>query len=424
MLHRVLSATRQRPLAPALRARLRYVVLRTLPWVFPRAMRPGSDPAHIAPSPPLPERSDYLVFGVIDWHLRLQRPQHLATRLAQAGHRVFYVSSNLIPAPGPGFRIEPLDPEGRLFQVHLRALGTTGIYYGLPGAPAVSQMAEGLRRLLDWAGARAPIRLLDHPFWLGPAERLGAGPLVYDRMDYHAGFGDWSPAQAAEEERLIQAADLTVVSSAWLAERTAPHARSLALIRNAGDWERFAFPPEGRFRDAAGRRVIGYYGAIAPWLDLELVASIARRFEDCQVLLIGHDQAGAAKRLAGFPNVSLPGEVPYADLPFYLHGFDCCLLPFRRIDLTLATNPVKLYEYLAAGLPVVVTDLPEMDQFGDLVRVARDTPDWLAAIESALGEAAGDPLRARRRDFASAQTWDARAEALMAAIKALGGIAS
>src|SRR3546814_20829229 len=120
------------------------------------------------------------------------------------------------------------------------------------------------------------------------------------------------------------------------------------------------FPHTARSR----ARIIGYYGSMADWFDVDLGRAVPREFPDCLVLLVGSDTAGVANRLADEPNVTMAGEVPYDRLPFYLHAFDLALLPFRIIPLTLATNPVEAYEYLAAGQPVVSVDLPELRQFG------------------------------------------------------------
>ena len=87
---------------------------------------------------------------------------------------------------------------------------------------------------------------------------------------------------------------------------------------------------------------------------------VARAYPDCLVLLVGNDTASVGARLADEPNVVLTGEVPYDRLPYYLHAFDLAMLPFKVMPLTLATNPVKVYEYLGAGKPVVSVDLPEM----------------------------------------------------------------
>ncbi|NBO65360.1 MAG: hypothetical protein EBU88_11055, partial [Acidobacteria bacterium] len=100
----------------------------------------------------------------------------------------------------------------------------------------------------------------------------------------------------------------------------------------------------------------------------------------------------------------------------YLYAFDVCLLPFRVIPLTLATNPVKVYEYLAAGKPVVCVDLPETMQFGDLVVRAATHNDFVAGIKRSLDEAwsaTGIDIAQRRRLFASEQTWRHRGESLL-----------
>lgn len=95
------------------------------------------------------------------------------------------------------------------------------------------------------------------------------------------------------------------------------------------------------------------------------------------------------------------GERPYQELPFYLHSFDVCLLPFQRIPLTLATNPVKVYEYLCAGKEVVCTDLPEVSQFGTLVHKAADHDAFIAAIRASLEQPGGTDAQAARQNLHS-----------------------
>src|SRR5690606_30161875 len=118
-----------------------------------------------------------------------------------------------------------------------------------------------------------------------------------------------------------------------------------------------------------------------------------------------NDTVDASAAFADLDNIRLVGEVPYAQLPYWLHGFDVALLPFRVIDLTMATNPVKVYEYLAAGKPVVAVDLPEMAQFDGLVRVAKDHEGFVAAVAAVLANPGGEYDRTARRKFAEGQTW-------------------
>ena len=190
--------------------------------------------------------------------------------------------------------------------------------------------------------------------------------LVYDRMDFHEGFGTFSDESRHAEKELMRCADLTVCSSQWLEQDASGYAQRLTLIRNAADFQHFAARPAACYQESQGRRIIGYYGAIASWLDLDIVAAIAERFPACSVLLIGRDQIGAGRRLRRYRNIVLIDEVPYKLLPGYLHAFDVCILPRVVNPLTRAMNPVKLYEYLSAGRPVVATNLPEIQEMAGL----------------------------------------------------------
>ncbi len=373
----------------------------------------------VALAPQASALRDFFVWGVIDWHFRIQRPQHLARELAAAGHRVFYVSNNFIDDARPGFSVEALDGDARLFQVRLHLAGSPAIYHAAPNEAQREQLRAGIGLLLQWTRSRACASLVQHPYWLETAQLLPNQRLVYDCMDHHAGFADNTPEVLDREHALMGAADLLVVTSDWLSEEAGRYNPHCLTIRNACQYEHFSEAPVEVFRDPQGRRVIGYYGAIAEWFDLELVEKIARQHPDCLVLLVGNDTAGAQRKLRHLDNVQFTGEVPYARLPYYLHGFDVCLLPFHVVPLTLATNPVKIYEYLSAGREVVSVDLPELRQFGDLVRTGSDHAAFLDALDAALHAPADAALVARRREFAAGQTWTHRTQSLVEGIDAL-----
>lgn len=389
-----------------------------VPVVVEAATEAVAVPA-VALAPQSPRQRDVFVWAVIDWHFRIQRPQHLARELAAAGHRVFYVSNHFIDSDRPGFSVEPLDGGGRLFQVRLHLAGSPAIYHAAPDEAQCEQLRAGLGQLLAWTHSSACASLVQHPYWLETAQLLPDQRLVYDCMDHHAGFADNTNAVLAREQELMRSADLLVVTSGWLQDEAQRHNPNTLLIRNACQYEHFSAAPAEVFRDPQGRRVIGYYGAIAEWFDLELLEKVARRHPDCLVLLVGADTAGAQRQLKHLDNVQFTGEVPYARLPYYLYAFDVCLLPFQVIPLTLATNPVKVYEYLSAGREVVSVDLPELAQFGDLVRTGRDHAAFLAELDAALRAPADPALEARRREFAAGQTWAHRTSDLVRGIEAL-----
>jgi GT2 family glycosyltransferase/glycosyltransferase involved in cell wall biosynthesis len=366
----------------------------------------------------LPEATvaDIYVFGIIDWHFRIQRPQHLARELARRGHRVFYVSPAHYDHPDPGVQVEQLDPTLPLYQLRLHATGAPSIYAEPPTPTLRDELIGGLRRWLTAARSVRSHALVEHAFWVDLAEVLPNTDVVYDCMDHHEGFGGVDAKLVQREQRLIEEADLVVTSSRWLEHEVGRRARANVTIRNAGSFDHFSPVPDRVYRDPQGRRILGYFGAIAEWFDVALVEKVARANPDCVVLLIGQDSVGAGDRLAGLPNVELLGEQPYESLPHYLHGFDVCLLPFRVIPLTLATNPVKVYEYFAAGLPVVGTDLPEMEQFGEHARVGRDHDGFVQAVAASLAED-DEGQRAARIAFARANTWEARASAVVEAVE-------
>ncbi len=356
-------------------------------------------------------QADVFVWAVIDWHFRMQRPQHLARSLAARGHRVFYVSNNFVDSAAPGFHLDPLDESGRLFQVHLKLDGAPAIYFGLPDEQQSHALHASLAELLAWTHTRASISIVQHPYWRPLLRSLPNALLVYDCMDHHGGFENNAACVLEAEDAIIRDADLVIVTSSWLEREIAPTARATAMIRNAGEYDFFNTRPDEVFRDARSRQVIGYYGAIAEWFDLDLIRGLAIALPEVLVLLVGNDTIGAAAALSDLPNVKFTGEVPYSRLPYYLHAFDVALLPFKVIPLTLATNPVKVYEYLAAGKPVVTVDLPEMAQFDGLVTVA--SPEGF--VDAVVGQLAVEPdpaQAAARRAFAAGQTWDHRAASL------------
>ena len=182
----------------------------------------------------------------------------------------------------------------------------------------------------------------------------------------------------------------------------------MALNARDPEYDHFAAPQQQQpppFAKKAGRPVVGYYGAIADWFDADLVADLAARRPDWDFVLVGSTFTADTARLSGLANVSMPGEKPYAEIPRWLGGFDVALLPFKRVPLTESTNPVKAYEILAAGKPLVSVPLPEVAALGDLVRLASDAAEFERQVSAALAER--DPrVVEKRKAFARDNTWE------------------
>lgn len=313
-----------------------------------------------ARNPQLATPNSILCLPIIEWDFRFQRPQQLMLQFARHGWRVSWVSANAKTTT---------EKAPNVFEVPLSEI---------PSAELI---------------------VVQHPKWGALARRLG-GRVIYDCMDHIAGFT--TESRSDEERRLMASADLVVVTSSALEREARKHAKHVVVVRNGCDYEHFARTP----RAGGPRRVIGYYGAISDWFDVPLVAELAKKRPEWDFLLIGSTYGANILPLGDLPNVALPGEKPYAELPDWLGVMDVCIIPFKRIPLTEATNPVKVYEMLAAGKPVVSVPIPEVAALAPLVRLAKGAEDFEREIVAAFAD---DDVEARRA-FAREQTWEKRFE--------------
>ncbi len=358
---------------------------------------------------------DVIWLGVIDWHFRIQRPQHLATNLADTGARVFYISVGFEPADAKGrFRIIG-SPHPGVFEIRMRLWSdpSESIYRGLSEA-AVGELHLALDELIGVLGIHAPIVLVEHPAWHKVACGVPGATVVYDCLDLATGFNNVANSLAASEAAMLAGADLVIAASRPLAEHVS-HQRPSVLIRNAAEVEFFAQASSNPV--AGGRPVVGYFGAIAEWFNIEWIERCAATRPDWDFRLIGHTEGCDTSRVATHSNVRFYGEKPYQELPQLLREFNVAIIPFKIVELTRCTNPVKLYEYMAAGKPVVAAAIPEVIEATDLVYIADDARSFADRIEQALAEDS-PTLRARRQAWAREHTWASRVGQLAEALDA------
>jgi glycosyltransferase involved in cell wall biosynthesis len=186
-----------------------------------------------------------------------------------------------------------------------------------------------------------------------------------------------------------------------------------AVIRNAVNPADLQFSESDR--KVVPRRVVGYLGALDHWFDTDAMLEAARAHPSLDFVLIGAVEDPRILRLKECPNVRFTGEVPQAELRKHLATWAVATIPFLRNPLTLAANPIKIYEYFSAGLPVVGTRLPELEIFRELVYLADNRQEFVACVAKALAET-DLALRARRKAIASQETWSERANSLLSLI--------
>jgi len=363
-----------------------------------------------------------ICLSAVDWSGAIwARPQQLMSRFAQT-NPVLYVDppiTYLSPLKNPALwrRISAVRREPRPAGDNV-LVWTPPVFLPFGSrCRAINRinqrlLAGQLRPVLARLGFNRPVLWTYLPQTADLLDRLPADLLCYDCVDEHAAFPGFSPSivQAMEDE-LLRKADVVFASAGTLYEAKKAMAPSIRLLPNAADVEHFRpertadlpCPPE-----LAGMEgpVLGFVGGVHEWVDLDLIRSVAQMRPDWNFVFIG-PVSTATDRLQALPNVRFLGSRPYREVPAYVKHFTVGLIPFKINELTHKVNPVKLYEYLAAGKPVVATPLPELKSFADITYLAANPEGFRATVEQALRED-GPELRQRRFRAAEANSWDSR----------------
>jgi GT2 family glycosyltransferase/glycosyltransferase involved in cell wall biosynthesis len=358
---------------------------------------------------------DFIWLGIIDWAYRIQRPQHLATHLADTGNRVFYISIAFEAADSDGrFRVLQ-SPHPGVYEIRLRLVGDVpaSIYRGFT-KKQVAELNAALDEVRLVLGIQAPIVVVQYPSWYSIAMAVPGGTILYDCLDFLAGFGNVPATMLTLEQQLIQNADVIIAASKPLANHLSAQ-RDSTIVRNAAEVRFFA--SEEIARDATPKElVIGYFGAIAEWFAMEWIVSCARSHPEWRFVLIGEVAGADVSEASNLPNITFIGEQPYRELPRFLSGFDVAVIPFKLTSLVECVNPVKLYEYMSQGKPVVSCAMPEVVESTELAYIAHNEIEFEQQIVRALRENSSD-LGVRRRAWAIEHTWASRTAAIEKAVE-------
>ena len=302
----------------------------------------------------------------IDFEWMVQRPQQLMKEFAKLGHTVYYCQQHQVK----GKRSELILPN--------------------------------LWLVWDIALLPKPIDILwigNPPLW-NTVNNYQAKMVVYDCCDdFHEFWGKM-------EDSLTQRADVVITTAQRLVERkSAEKPGKVFLVPNGVDVDVFKYE---EIPIKMNRR-LGYVGALADWVDWDLIKYCATHLTGWEIALIGPEFHKVPNEIKHHGNIKLYGLKPYKELPMWIRNLDVCTVPFKINKITRATNPIKMYEYLALGKPVVTTDMDEIRRYADVVSIAKTHEEF---VQKVLEEAAtNSPAKEKKRvERIQAETWASRAK--------------
>ncbi len=358
---------------------------------------------------------------------------HLARRLARRGWDVLFLSNPVSPLHVLGI----LDGEMR----HRLACAARGMIEEAPklrslvpmtvlplagrlGASSAWMLANWpswtlppLRRTLARHGYDTPdLQVLDGPLALPLLDVLRPKRSVLRILDRLGGFASTTPALLAATTAAADLVNLVTFSASDLSSDMAALKPAWTLhVPNGVDYDHFSSPrpPPPAYETIPEPRAV-YAGALAEWFDFELIAQAARQRPDISFVLIGPPMQ-ARVRLPSLPNLHLLGVVAWQELPAYLQHAQIGLIPFdvaHHASLVHGINPLKLYEYAAAGLPTVAVAWRELERLGAPIRLTHSREDFIAALDAALAS----PTPAETlQSFARQHDWDRLLDRLLEA---------
>lgn len=386
----------------------------------------------------LPEGTPFVVFGD-DWGRNVSTMQHVF-RHVLARHPVVWVNAigHRVPTLQQKDLRRWLEKAGRL--LGRGTLLTTGM--AAPGTPSPQVLIEpmvlpwhhlgivhryntswlraAVRRGLGRLGAsEPPVLVTGTPPSVGVVGTLGEQASIYYCMDdflNHPHATGWMIRPL--EARLLDRVDAVVATARALSESKTPASGRSYYLPQGVNYEHFAAPrPMPDELRRLPRPIIGFAGGISAFLDQALVRDVAARVTTGSIVLVGPSYHPLENALASMPNVHVLGPRSYADLPAYVQAFDVGLIPYRVDPTTDTIDPLKLLEYLAAGIPVVTTALSEARKYAEVIRIADPAHRFADLVLQAISD---DRSAARKQAqaLAASHSWAHRAEEFLAIVEA------
>jgi glycosyltransferase involved in cell wall biosynthesis len=253
--------------------------------------------------------------------------------------------------------------------------------------------------------------------------------LLYHIVDEYTAYSDQTPSsrrRAEEQEKEMMAlVDAVIVVSRNLYKAKCPFNPNTYLIPNGANYQSYADalaePQSPDDLMVIKKPRLGYIGLVGDKLDLNMLVELAQENPEWSLVLLGqvrvHQQREAWRALQMLPNVHHLGPVEVSQVPHYVKGFQVGLMPYLQNRHAEYISPLKLYDYLAAGLPIASLDIPAAREFSQHIHLAGNPRSFAQAVRAALADTTPERYQARR-NVAAQHTWEARVEQLSDLIQA------
>ena len=306
-----------------------------------------------------------ICIGNIGWNYLWQRPQHIMSRLA-INNKVLYVEeTQSIISLVRRLQFSVIRKENDVL-----VLTPIGVPFGLQKINIFKHinfyiLCITLKIIMRKYGFNDSVLWFYNIRMADLIDKVNKQIVVYDCVDEFNAFTGSTESDKADELKLLKSADIVFTSSEQLYVNKGKYTKKIYLIKNAADIEHFSKTDETFKSEELSqikKPIIGYVGAIWDWFDFDLIAFLAKAHPEISIVLIGPVNADTSS-ISRFHNVFFFGKKPYKDLPNYIGYFDVCIIPFKVNELTENADPIKLYEYMATGKPIVSTNLSEAKKF-------------------------------------------------------------
>jgi glycosyltransferase involved in cell wall biosynthesis len=379
------------------------------------------------------EGKDIICFGN-DWDGDPLSKKHIMLRLAER-NRILWVNSIGNRNPTASMR----DFRRVIKKLRDFAQGSRNVERGIHICAPLAVPFHGNaaarwinRRVLQWSirrvcrklGFNRPISWSFVPASAEVVGSLGESTVVYHCVDENTGFtGTDKDAIRSLEQQLMAKSDCVFVSSGVLLQTNTRHNPNTFLVTHGVDVQHFrkACDPATAIPDdirSLPKPIVGFFGLIADWVDLGLIRFLAQSRPQWTFVLIGK-AVTSIEPVNDLANVHLLGQKPYLSLPDYAKAFDVALMPFVMNQLTLAANPLKIREYLAAGLPVVSSAIPEAEKLKYVLHVARSHAEFQTIIDGLIQSGKTGPQISISEQM-DCESWDAKVEEFSRILANLG----